>query len=128
MQPIEQPNTSSTPKEETPEECAKIEDNKDENKSHTRTQDETQAQTQNKVPSKFKPYPFPYHHTFTSVVQSITNLGMGVCRIDIPETTDMPVGEGEVKKRRRRRGKGNEGIEIDKTEGLDKGGGEFERN
>ena len=35
------------------------------------------------VPKKFKPYPFAYHEVLTLEVESLTNLGVGVCRIDI---------------------------------------------
>ncbi|MFM2169957.1 MAG: hypothetical protein RI957_186 [Verrucomicrobiota bacterium] len=33
-------------------------------------------------PKKFRPDPFPYHHELTLHVDSLTNLGMGVARVD----------------------------------------------
>ena len=82
------------------------------------------AEALGKVPKNFKPYPFPYHHEFTAVVESITNLGMGVCRLDVGGIAPV-VEEEERGKGRRRRWKGKEKEEVDKTEGLEKGGGEF---
>lgn len=33
-------------------------------------------------PKKFRPEPFPYHHELTLRIESLTNLGMGVARVD----------------------------------------------
>lgn len=33
-------------------------------------------------PKKFRPEPFPYHHELTLHIDSLTNLGMGVARVD----------------------------------------------
>jgi tRNA/tmRNA/rRNA uracil-C5-methylase (TrmA/RlmC/RlmD family) len=33
-------------------------------------------------PKKFRPDPFPYHHELTLRIDSLTNLGMGVARVD----------------------------------------------
>lgn len=33
-------------------------------------------------PKKFRPEPFPYHHELTLTIDSLTNLGMGVARVD----------------------------------------------
>lgn len=33
-------------------------------------------------PKKFRPEPFPYHHELTLRIDSLTNLGMGVARVD----------------------------------------------
>ncbi|HBE23037.1 MAG TPA: SAM-dependent methyltransferase [Verrucomicrobiales bacterium] len=33
-------------------------------------------------PKKFRPEPFPYHHELTLCIDSLTNLGMGVARVD----------------------------------------------
>lgn len=33
-------------------------------------------------PKKFRPDPFPYHHELTLHIESLTNLGMGVARVD----------------------------------------------
>ena len=36
------------------------------------------------VPRKFVPFPFAYHEEFEATVDSLTNLGVGVCRVHIP--------------------------------------------
>ncbi|MBK1834221.1 class I SAM-dependent RNA methyltransferase [Roseibacillus ishigakijimensis] len=36
-------------------------------------------------PKKFKPIPFPYHHELTLEIDSLTNLGAGVGRVQLPE-------------------------------------------
>ena len=38
-----------------------------------------------KVPAKFKPYPFEYHSEFVVKIDSLTNLGFGIVRIDLGE-------------------------------------------
>lgn len=42
-----------------------------------------------RAPRKFKDYPFPYHHELTLEVESLTNLGVGVARVDV----EPPEGE-----------------------------------
>jgi len=39
-----------------------------------------------KVPAKFKPYPFPYHKELTVRIESLTNLGFGIARVELDET------------------------------------------
>ena len=36
-----------------------------------------------KVPAKFKPYPFPYHQELTVKIESLTNLGFGIARVEV---------------------------------------------
>jgi tRNA/tmRNA/rRNA uracil-C5-methylase (TrmA/RlmC/RlmD family)/predicted GIY-YIG superfamily endonuclease len=38
-----------------------------------------------KVPAKFKPYPFEYHQEFVVKIDSLTNLGFGIARVDLDE-------------------------------------------
>jgi len=38
-----------------------------------------------KVPAKFKPYPFQYHQEFVVTIDSLTNLGFGIARIELDE-------------------------------------------
>jgi 23S rRNA (uracil1939-C5)-methyltransferase/tRNA (uracil-5-)-methyltransferase len=33
-------------------------------------------------PKKFRPEPFPYHHELSLRIESLTNLGLGVARVD----------------------------------------------
>lgn len=40
------------------------------------------------VPKRFRPFPFEYHQTLTLLVESVTNLGVGVCRIDLPNKAE----------------------------------------
>ena len=45
-----------------------------------------------KVPAKFKPYPFEYHQEFVVTIDSLTNLGFGIARIELDEPRpDTPV-------------------------------------
>lgn len=37
------------------------------------------------VPRKFVPFPFPYHHIIEARVDSLTNLGFGICRVPLPD-------------------------------------------
>ncbi len=37
-------------------------------------------------PKKFKEHPFSYHHELTLVIDSLSNLGIGVARIQLPES------------------------------------------
>jgi hypothetical protein len=39
------------------------------------------------VPRKFVPFPFPYHHIIEARVESLTNLGVGICRVPLPLDT-----------------------------------------
>lgn len=38
-----------------------------------------------KVPAKFRPYPFSYHQELTVTIESLTNLGFGIARVDLDE-------------------------------------------
>ncbi|KAL7541343.1 hypothetical protein ACHAXR_010828 [Thalassiosira sp. AJA248-18] len=46
------------------------------------------ANDQVKVPFKFKPYPFSYHKELTVRIDSLTNLGFGIARVELDENTD----------------------------------------
>ena len=41
---------------------------------------------ESQVPRKFKPYPFQYHEELTLTVEGLTNRGIGICRVPIPES------------------------------------------
>jgi len=41
-----------------------------------------------KVPLKFKPYPFSYHKELTVRIESLTNLGFGLARVELDENMD----------------------------------------
>ena len=43
----------------------------------------SEEKEQVKVPAKFKPYPFSYHQELTVTIESLTNLGFGIARVDI---------------------------------------------
>jgi len=36
------------------------------------------------APRKFVPFPFPYHQIIEARVESLTNLGFGICRVPLP--------------------------------------------
>mmetsp|Transcript_29895 Transcript_29895/g.62906 ORF Transcript_29895/g.62906 Transcript_29895/m.62906 type:complete len:602 (-) Transcript_29895:51-1856(-) len=40
------------------------------------------------VPAKFKPYPFQYHQELTVKIESLTNLGFGISRVDLEQEID----------------------------------------
>lgn len=48
------------------------------------------------VPKKFVPYPFQYREEQTLRVVSLTNLGMGVCRVSVPTAEESGEKEEEV--------------------------------
>lgn len=48
-----------------------------------------------KVPAKFKPYPFQYHQEFVVTIDSLTNLGFGIARIELDEPIDIPVSDND---------------------------------
>eukprot|EP00986_Skeletonema_menzelii_P012463 scaffold6887_cov161-Skeletonema_menzelii.AAC.1 len=45
------------------------------------------------VPAKFKPYPFQYHQEFLVTIDSLTNLGFGIARIELDEPHDNQAGD-----------------------------------
>jgi 23S rRNA (uracil1939-C5)-methyltransferase/tRNA (uracil-5-)-methyltransferase len=49
---------------------------------------EQEQETPSKVPRKFIPYPFPYREEKTLRVDSLTNMGVGVCRVKLERTED----------------------------------------
>ena len=51
-------------------------------------QQQQQQQQIIKVPRKFDPYPFQYREEKTLRVQSLTNLGLGVCRVTLEPSAD----------------------------------------
>ena len=38
----------------------------------------------NDIPRKFVPVPFAYHQLLIAKVESLTNLGIGICRVPLP--------------------------------------------
>lgn len=47
-----------------------------------------------KVPAKFKPYPFAYHQELDVKIESLTNLGFGIARVDLKgDHPDIPITE-----------------------------------
>jgi len=57
--------------------------------------DDTNSGVVQKIPRKFVPFPFQYHEILTLRVESLTNLGIGICRIQLPltETNHEKIGE-----------------------------------
>lgn len=49
-------------------------------------------------PPKFNPFPFPYHHELTVEIESLSNLGFGVARVKLPETSDSSSSTSDSKR------------------------------
>lgn len=59
---------------------------------------EEEQEAPSKVPRKFIPYPFPYREEKTLRVDSLTNMGVGVCRVQL-EATEGSTTAGEEQQR-----------------------------
>jgi len=64
---------------------ANTQESQSENKEDVTDGNEEQAL---KIPKKFKPYPFPYHAELTVRIESLTNLGFGIARVEVDEKID----------------------------------------
>lgn len=87
--------------------------------AHEKPQEQQQPteETTKFVPRNFQPYPFEYHQELTLEVLSLTNRGIGICRVDIdPNQQPPPLPQSNTKRRRGRKNNKNTKDNVDEND------------
>jgi 23S rRNA (uracil1939-C5)-methyltransferase/tRNA (uracil-5-)-methyltransferase len=68
------------------------------------------------VPTKFKPYPFSYHTELVVRIESLTNLGFGIARVELDDDDNLQRKEGNIISHK----ENNEGHDDDDVAAINK--------